>query len=91
MTIVDNRKKKSTVCFSKLKVGDTFQKLDSNEVYMKTENLYEITYEYDDFYGYGSKDKRIVANAICLDNGKQQWFGDAVAFIPVKCECVIKE
>lgn len=85
MKIVDNRKQNAAKNFSDIKIGETFSKTYSNEVYMRTENLWEV---YDDGY---FVDRCVVANAICLSNGGQAMISDCSKVIPLNCECVISE
>lgn len=83
MKIIDNRNQNTTKSFRDIKIGDTFSKPCYNEVYMRTENLLEV---YDDGF---CADRYVVANAICLNNGRQIKFSDYDTVIPLNCECVI--
>ena len=83
MEIVDNRKQEATIQFSSLKIGDTFCRKGSKEVFMKTENFYD-TFD-DGWY----VDRRVDANAFCLNNGKCMNIASYEKVMPITCKCII--
>lgn len=88
MKITDNRNCGKTVSFDSLKAGDVFAD-SSQQFYMKTEPVYEYLTEYDDYFGFYDKTKSVIANAICLRNGKFGLFTKSFSVTPLSCECVI--
>ena len=85
MEIIDNRKQETTIQFDSLKIGDTFRRKHSTEVYMKTENFYD-TFD-DGWY----VDRRVAANAFSLNNGKRMKVYSDEQVIPLTCKCIITD